>query len=226
LETDVIKPIGFVRVINGDESISELVINRELSDALDGIEDFSHLYVLYWMREVKSNKFTLKVHPWGNKKLPLMGIFATRAPNRPNPIGITLVRLLSKEGHKLIVKGLDAFDGTPILDIKSFDPWDVKEYKNVRVPKWWRDAKSLIGKNAWLHVLGVMSVDLLHPIKDYITSFDASTITQLATKGTVFKEDGRYVKIPLHVRHDYIETQQTNFDNCLIFYKKYLWADV
>jgi len=88
------------------------------------------------------------------------------------------------------------------------------------------EVRDIIGKNAWLHILGVMDVNVLHPIKDYITSFDASTITQLATKGTGFREDGTYVKIPLHVHPDYIERQQKIFSNYLKFYEKYLWTDV
>jgi len=67
--------------------------------------------------------------------MPLLGVFATRTNLRPNPIGLTLIELLKVEGNTLIVRGLDAFDGTSILDIKPFDSWD--NAKNVRVPDWW-----------------------------------------------------------------------------------------
>lgn len=88
------------------------------------------------------------------------------------------------------------------------------------------EVRDIIEKDVWLHILGVMNIDVLLTIKDYITSFDASTITQLAVRGTGFREDGTLCKIPLSVHFDYIELQQTNFDNYLKFYKKYLWTDV
>ena len=67
--------------------------------------------------------------------MPLLGVFATRTNLRPNPIGLTLVELLKVEGKTLTVRGLDAFDGTPILDIKPFDTWDIAE--RAVVPEWW-----------------------------------------------------------------------------------------
>ena len=67
--------------------------------------------------------------------MPLLGAFATRTPHRPNPIGLTLVELLEVEGNVVTVRGLDAFDGTPVLDMKPFDYWDVAE--DARVPEWW-----------------------------------------------------------------------------------------
>ena len=69
--------------------------------------------------------------------MPLLGIFATRTPLRPNPIGLTLVEILNIEENILTVRGLDAFDGTPILDIKPFDYWDIRE--DIKVPDWWRN---------------------------------------------------------------------------------------
>ncbi len=67
--------------------------------------------------------------------MPLVGVFASRTNLRPNPIGLTLVELLKVDGKTLTVRGLDAFDGTPILDIKPFDSWDTAE--KARVPDWW-----------------------------------------------------------------------------------------
>lgn len=135
------KPIGFVKIMTENRSISELIINKELTDELDGIEDFSHLYVLYWMDKLGTNQHVTKIHPWGNDSLPIVGIFATRTQYRLNPIGLTLVELLRRDGNVLKVKGLDAFDGTPIVDIKPFDFWDASEYAKVKVPKWWIDAR-------------------------------------------------------------------------------------
>jgi len=64
-----------------------------------------------------------------------LGVFATRTPCRPNPLGLTRVKLLGVEGNVVTVQGLDAFDGTPVLDIKPFDHWDMAEH--VKVPEWW-----------------------------------------------------------------------------------------
>jgi tRNA-Thr(GGU) m(6)t(6)A37 methyltransferase TsaA len=138
----ILKPIGFVETeASGDEvrdenSISKLIIRRDLEQGLDGVENFSHLFVLYWLHEISRKTVQrLKTHPRGRKDMPLLGIFATRTPHRPNPIGLTLVELLEVNGHVLTVRGLDAFDGTPILDIKPYDKWDVPE--NSRMPEWW-----------------------------------------------------------------------------------------
>ena len=138
----VLKPIGFVRTqAMGDEvkdktRTSQIIVHHELTEALAGIEDFSHLFVLFWLHEISGEqRKTLKVHPRGRKDLPLLGVFATRTMLRPNPIGLTLVELVKVEGNVLTVRGLDALDGTPVLDIKPFDPWDTA--KDARVPRWW-----------------------------------------------------------------------------------------
>jgi tRNA-Thr(GGU) m(6)t(6)A37 methyltransferase TsaA len=138
----ILNPIGFVRTeAVGDEvkdktRTSQIVIHNELAEALEGIEDFSHLFVLFWLHEISSEeRKTLKVHPRGRKDLPLLGVFATRTNLRPNPVGLTLVELVKVEGNVLTVRGLDAFDGTPVLDVKPFDSWDMA--KDARVPSWW-----------------------------------------------------------------------------------------
>jgi tRNA-Thr(GGU) m(6)t(6)A37 methyltransferase TsaA len=138
----VLKPIGVVRTaavgdkVKDKTRISHVVIHSELAEALDGIGDFSHLFVLFWLHKIPDEqRKTLKVHPRGRRDLPLLGIFATRSMLRPNPVGLTLVELVKAEGNVLTVRGLDAFDGTPVLDIKPFDSWDVA--KDVRVPRWW-----------------------------------------------------------------------------------------
>jgi len=141
-EKIVLKPIGFVRTeAVGDEvkdkgRISQIVVNRELAEALEGIAEFSHLFVLFWLHEVTSEeRKTLKVHPRGREDLPLLGVFATRTKLRPNPIGLTLVELMKVEGNVLTVRGLDAFNETPVLDLKPFDFWDMA--KDAKVPRWW-----------------------------------------------------------------------------------------
>jgi tRNA-Thr(GGU) m(6)t(6)A37 methyltransferase TsaA len=137
-----LKPIGFVRTealgdeVKDKERISQIVVNRELAEALDGIAEFSHLFVLFWLHEVTSEeRNTRKVHPRGTEDLPLLGVFATRTKLRPNPIGLTLVELMNVKDNVLTVRGLDAFDETPVLDLKPFDSWDMA--KDARVPQWW-----------------------------------------------------------------------------------------
>ncbi len=104
------------------ELVSEIVIDDSLTEALDGLEEYSHIIVIYWMHKVVSQKVPLKVHPKGRKELPLRGLFASRAPHRPNRIGKATVRLLKRQGNILKVKGLDALDGSPVLDIKPYIP--------------------------------------------------------------------------------------------------------
>ena len=103
--------------------VSELVLNEGLKEALDQIEKFSHIIVLYWMHKTsQSQRSVMKVHPRGKQSLPLVGVFATRSPARPNPIGVATVKLLEHHDNVLKVSGLDAVDGTPVLDIKPYIP--------------------------------------------------------------------------------------------------------
>ena len=101
--------------------VSDIVMNSTLAEALDGLEEFSHIIVLYWMHGVAvTGQVPTKVHPRGKPELPAVGLFATRSPNRPNPVGKATVRLLQCQGNILKVKGLDAIDGTPVIDIKPY----------------------------------------------------------------------------------------------------------
>ncbi len=115
--------------------VSEIAVDSSLTEALDGLEDFSHIIVLYWMHQATSGEVSLKVHPRGKQELPLVGLFATRSPNRPNPIGKATVRLLQRQGNILRVKGLDAIDGTPVIDIKPYIP-GYDSATDTTVPKW------------------------------------------------------------------------------------------
>jgi tRNA-Thr(GGU) m(6)t(6)A37 methyltransferase TsaA len=138
----VLKPIGVVRTaavggeVKDKTGISRIVIHSELAEALEGVDGFSHLFVLFWLHKIPDEqRKTLKVHPRGRRNLPLLGVFATRSMLRPNPVGLTLVELVKVEGNVLTVRGLDALDGTPVLDIKPFDNWDTA--KDAKVPRWW-----------------------------------------------------------------------------------------
>jgi tRNA (adenine37-N6)-methyltransferase len=115
---------------------AELVILPELVGVLEGIEDFSHIVVLYWAHLVPPERRRLQqVHPMGRKDLPLKGIFATRSPARPNPILVSTVKLLAREGSVLRVLGLEALDGSPIVDIKPFVR-DFDGAESATVPAW------------------------------------------------------------------------------------------
>ena len=137
-----LEPVGFVKTeavgkeVRDKNVVSQLIFREELTEALEGVEEFSHLLVLFWLHRMSDeDRRILKVHPRGRSDMPLLGIFATRTPHRPNPIGLTRVKLLKVEGNVITVQGLDAFDGTPVLDIKPFDSWDTTE--DLKVPSWW-----------------------------------------------------------------------------------------
>jgi len=103
------------------QTISELIIDPSYEDMLDGVENFSHIVVIYWPHLLTDEQRKLrKVHPMGRKDLPIQGIFATRSPARPNSILISTVELLKRQNNLLQVKGLEALDGSPILDIKTY----------------------------------------------------------------------------------------------------------
>ena len=137
-----LKPIGVVQTTTvGNEvrdrnRLSQIILENELVKALDGIEEFSHIFVIFWLHKIsKEQRQTLKVHPRGRRDMPLLGIFATRTMLRPNPVGLTLVELVRVEGRVLTVRGLDAIDWTPVLDIKPFDSLDMTQ--TAKVPRWW-----------------------------------------------------------------------------------------
>jgi len=116
--------------------VSELVIDSSLAGILDGIEDFSHLLVLYWAHHVPpEGRSIIKAHPIGRKELPLVGIFATCSPARPNTICATVVQLLERIVNVLKVEGLDALDGSPLIDIKPYIP-SYYSAANVKMADW------------------------------------------------------------------------------------------
>ncbi len=154
-----VKPIGYVRNRSEDaswsnklqklpwqeradrmkeqtEAVSEIIIDDEMADGMDGLEEYSHLDIIYWPHLVpKERRAALKVHPLGSPDFPLVGVFATRSPIRPNSILVTTVRLLERKGTTLRVTGLDALDGSPVLDIKPHSAWSTGRDEIV-VPDW------------------------------------------------------------------------------------------
>jgi len=124
-----------------DDHWGEIISTIELADhiheaSLKGIEDFSHLEIIFYFDKVTDDQIQYKArHPRNNQDYPEVGIFAQRGKNRPNKLGSTTVALLEVKPRALIVQGLDAIDGTPILDIKPV----MKEFlpkKDVKQPAW------------------------------------------------------------------------------------------
>ncbi len=113
--------------------ITEIVLDKRYTKGLDGIEDYSHVIIVYWMGQEK--ECHLKHHPQGREDVPYGGIFACRCPQRPNRIAISTVKLLSRKRNNIKVKGLDILDGTPILDIKPYTP-HYDRVNKARVPAW------------------------------------------------------------------------------------------
>jgi tRNA-Thr(GGU) m(6)t(6)A37 methyltransferase TsaA len=135
-----IRPIGFVRNEESDhfggwrDVVSELVIDEKYQGALQGLEDYSHLIVIYWLHNVDT--CDIRHVPQGKVgEVPEVGIFACRCPSRPNPFGLSTVKLLSIRANVLKVQGLDAMNGTPILDMKPYTP-QYDSVKDATVPEW------------------------------------------------------------------------------------------
>lgn len=113
--------------------ITEIAIDKRYTKGLDGIADYSHVIIVYWMGA--ETECHLKHHPQGRRDVPYGGIFSCRCPQRPNRIAISTVKLLSRKRNAIKVKGLDILSGTPILDIKPYTPnYDL--VRKAKVPEW------------------------------------------------------------------------------------------
>jgi tRNA-Thr(GGU) m(6)t(6)A37 methyltransferase TsaA len=137
-----LKPIGIVKnnlgkrkFDNWQNTESIIEINKNYQKALYRLDDFSHINVIFYLHQF-DEEFEVITHPTGNPKYPLVGAFATRTPNRPNRIGLTTCELIEIKGNVLKVKGLDAFDGSPVIDIK---PYAGKNIENFKIPQWIND---------------------------------------------------------------------------------------
>ena len=142
-EPVALKPIGIVRNrvqeprMEGWEDVpSDIIVKKELTGALDGLEGYSHVLVLFYLHRVSDEeRARTHCHPRGDPRYPLQGVLATRTQHRPNPVGASVVRLLRRRRNVLRVRGLDAINGTPVLDIKPYIPhYDAPS--EVRVPEW------------------------------------------------------------------------------------------
>lgn len=130
---------------------AEVEVYDRYADALDGIEGFSHLFVLSYLDQLRQDQIgPLRVRPRrlpgpgiGPEELPTRGVFALDSPTRPNPVGLSLVRLLGVRGRRLQVSGLDLFDGTPVLDIKPYQPQYRPE--DYTLPGWFVELREKAG---------------------------------------------------------------------------------
>ena len=131
-------PVGEVK--RQHESTRLRIFDR-YRNALKGLDNFSHVLVLYWFdrNDTPEKRNILQVHPRGNRKNPLTGVFACRAPVRPNLIALSRCKILSIKNDIITVDKIDAFDGSPILDIKPYIPSIDSESKGVRLPDWLKD---------------------------------------------------------------------------------------
>jgi len=112
----------------GREEICHVEVFEQFAEGLKDIEGFSHIVLIYWLH--KSKGYSLMVTtPWDTKP---HGLFTTRSPNRPCPLGLSVVRLVAREKNILKVKNLDAIDGTPLLDIKPYIP-TIDEKTDIKI---------------------------------------------------------------------------------------------
>jgi len=148
-----LKPIGLIRVEMPDEAVKSslegvdgiIEVFPEYRDGLQGLAGFSHIIVIAYLHKVAREKRNVLVvrprrlirHGFSLDELPEMGVFASDAPVRPNPIGLSIVRLHEIKDRFLRVSGLDLFDGTPVIDIKPYTPDRV--VKDFDMPRWYRE---------------------------------------------------------------------------------------
>ncbi len=135
-----IRPIGHViHVGPGDRwsRRSMISIEPDLREGLRGLSEYSHAFIIYILHDRRGWDGRLLVRPHGLEDHEPVGIFATRNPNRPNPIGLSVVEIVDvdEEEGVLEVMGLDALSGSPVMDIKPYDYWDI--VWEPRVPDWW-----------------------------------------------------------------------------------------
>ena len=135
-----LRPIGFVSRLSPDENererslVAKIVFEADVARELEGIEEWSHVYVIFWLDQVVQGAQPELCHQGSD-----VGTLAARSPRHPNPIGLTLVELVRREGNVLWVRGLDAYDGTPVLDVKPYPDWDQGRFivvTDFKVPGW------------------------------------------------------------------------------------------
>lgn len=152
------KPIGIVRLKYSDEEVKNslegvegvIEIYPEYEEGLEGIDDFSHIIAIFYLHKVtEEQRRVLKVK---HKRLrrfgidisnfPEVGVFCTDSPHRPNPIALTILELTKRERRFLYVRGLDVFNGTPVIDIKAYTP--DRAISDIILPKWYTEISRIV----------------------------------------------------------------------------------
>lgn len=148
----IMEPIGFVKSdckrpeeirIACEQGLeyrgrSSIMIRDEFSEGLDGLDKFSHAWVIFHLDREGRTELDTYPGPETIRGLPRVGLYASRSPCRPNRIGLRLVRVVSARGSEVVVEGLDAIDRTPVLDIKPFVPrFDMPEKSGVKTAGWY-----------------------------------------------------------------------------------------
>lgn len=126
-----------IGVVESAGEVAKIRVFAEFCDGLYRLSEFSHLIVLYWFheRDTENERRVLRVVPKWHQAREEVGVFASRSPSRPNPIGLCVVRLVRIEGCSLTVEGLDAFEDSPVVDIKPYLP-KADFVPNAMVPDW------------------------------------------------------------------------------------------
>ena len=131
--------LRFIGVVEkaDEKGVSVIRIFDAFRDGLDGLDTFSHIIILYWfhLRDAEAERSVLRVVPRRHHGAPEVGVFSSRGPSRPNPIGLCVAELVKLEGTILSVKGLDAREGSPIIDIKPYSP-RADAVPDAVVPPW------------------------------------------------------------------------------------------
>jgi tRNA-Thr(GGU) m(6)t(6)A37 methyltransferase TsaA len=127
MEKLAVTPIGYVRNSATPDTrsedfrhlVSRIIVDEKYAEGLMGIEENELLTIVFYF-DRNGGEYRLRLHPRGDESRPITGVFNTRSQFRPVPVGVTVTKLMAREGNTLVVEGLDALDGTPVLDIKPF----------------------------------------------------------------------------------------------------------
>ena len=133
-DTYHIFPVG---IIHNQEEDVWIEIYPPYRNAMEGLNQFSHIHVLYWLHhnDTPDRRKTLKVHPRKNPANPLTGVFATHSPRRPNPMALSVCQITALTDHGIYIEEIDAFDGSPVIDIKAFFSHKPNG-ASIRIPDW------------------------------------------------------------------------------------------
>ena len=135
-----IHQIGEVKI---EKESCYIEIYQPFISGLRHIEKFSHIFVLWWisMRDNPMDRSNLLASPPKLEKPIETGVFSSRSPARPNPIGLTKVKLMEVNNNRLYIDRIDAIDGTPVLDVKPYLPGDSVEISDLKLPEWFENLK-------------------------------------------------------------------------------------